>query len=198
MNTYSFPEHVQIFDQSRSLVTRILQTEPTKRPSLDEILAHDFFHMGNSIPKLLPASTLACPPSQAYMKQFTGQTTLTKGQSSASTARLESTAPVNVKQNPNNVNMAGTLKPDTVSTERNLMHTERVKPGGDLGYARDSQNQNRNTLNPSPSVPTFNKKEEKNRPFTPRSDKEKTLDSRPTTQTQNPSSKQVKSSAHSV
>lgn len=65
MNTYSFPEHVQISDQSRSLVTRILQTDPVKRPTLDEMLAHDFFHMGNSIPKLLPASTLACPPSQA-------------------------------------------------------------------------------------------------------------------------------------
>lgn len=54
---------MQISDQSRSLVTRILQTDPVKRPTLDEMLAHDFFHMGNSIPKLLPASTLACPPS---------------------------------------------------------------------------------------------------------------------------------------
>lgn len=196
MNTYSFPEHVQISDQSRSLVTRVLQTDPVKRPSLDEMLAHDFFHMGNSIPKLLPASTLACPPSQAYMKQFTGAMTALSKQNSASTARLESTAPVNVKQNPNNINMGGTIKTDG-PTDRNLMHTERVKSN-----EFDKQNGQRNTLAPSPSVPTF-KKEDTKRSFTPRDDKNpKNLlmeNTRPNTQTMNnPVAKQVKSSAHSV
>lgn len=65
MNNYSFPEHINISEQSKSLITRILHTDPSRRPSLDEVLAHDFFHTGNSIPKLLPASTLACPPSNA-------------------------------------------------------------------------------------------------------------------------------------
>jgi len=29
--------------------------------------------MGNSIPKLMPASTLACPPSASYLRQFIGK-----------------------------------------------------------------------------------------------------------------------------
>ena len=59
MNAYSFPEHVSISDQAKSLITRILHTDPSRRPSLDDILAHDFFHKGGSVPKTLPPSTLA-------------------------------------------------------------------------------------------------------------------------------------------
>ena len=70
MNAYSFPEHVPISDQATTLITWIFNLDPTKRPTLDEILDHDFFHMGNTIPKLLPASTLACPPSATYLRQF--------------------------------------------------------------------------------------------------------------------------------
>jgi len=70
MNAYSFPEHVQISEQARALITSILNLDPSKRPTLDEILDHDFFHMGNAIPKLMPASTLACPPSASYLRQF--------------------------------------------------------------------------------------------------------------------------------
>jgi polo-like kinase 1 len=69
MNAYSFPEHIYISQEAKALITRILHSEPTGRPSLDEVLAHPFFHK-NAIPKLLPASTLAVPPSSAYLKQF--------------------------------------------------------------------------------------------------------------------------------
>lgn len=65
MNSYVFPDHVSINESSRSLITKILQTDPNKRLNSDEMLQHSFFSMGNSIPKLLPASTLACPPSNA-------------------------------------------------------------------------------------------------------------------------------------
>ncbi len=68
MNQYQFPEHVQISEQAKSLISLILNLDPAKRPTLDEVLDHDFFHMGNSIPKLMPASTLACPPSASYLK----------------------------------------------------------------------------------------------------------------------------------
>lgn len=136
------------------------------------------------------------------MKQFTGGVgQLTKGTSSASTARLESTAPVNVKQNPNNVNMGGTIKADNGELNgRNLMHTERVR--GNKTDSNDFDANKRNTLAPSPSVPTFKKDENSKRSFTPRNEKEKTLEGsrkeRPTTQNNAPDSKQVKSSAHSV
>lgn len=44
MNAYTFPEHVQISDAAKSLITRILNGEPSRRPSLEDMLAHDFFH----------------------------------------------------------------------------------------------------------------------------------------------------------
>lgn len=69
-NNYSFPEGAIISEYAKSLITEILITDPTKRPSLDQILAHDFFNQGTSIPKLLPTSTLACPPSLSYIRQF--------------------------------------------------------------------------------------------------------------------------------
>jgi polo-like kinase 1 len=40
MNSYSFPENVPISDQARNLITKILNLDPLKRPSLDEILGH--------------------------------------------------------------------------------------------------------------------------------------------------------------
>lgn len=69
MNAYTFPENI-ISASAKDLITRILQTDPSKRPSIDDIMNHDFFNSGNSIPKLLPVSTLACPPSASYTRQF--------------------------------------------------------------------------------------------------------------------------------
>jgi polo-like kinase 1 len=70
MNSYSFPERAVISDAAKSLIKDILLTDPTKRPSLDSILASDFFQLGVSVPKLLPVSVLACPPSLSYIRQF--------------------------------------------------------------------------------------------------------------------------------
>jgi polo-like kinase 1 len=71
-NAYSFPDRVVISNNAKDLITKILNLDPAKRPSINEIYDHSFFHNGNSIPKLLPASTLACPPSSSYTKQFYG------------------------------------------------------------------------------------------------------------------------------
>jgi polo-like kinase 1 len=68
-NSYSFPEHVQISDAAKDLITRILSKDPARRPVLDEILNHEFFNQG-SIPKTLPQSFLACPPTPQYIRQF--------------------------------------------------------------------------------------------------------------------------------
>ena len=70
MNAYSFPENAIISDSAKNLITQILVTDPSKRPSLDQILIHDFFNQGVSIPKLLPTSTLACTPSLSYIRTF--------------------------------------------------------------------------------------------------------------------------------
>ena len=70
MNNYNFPENVHIHDNARDIIQRILTNDPTKRPSIDEILAHPWIDNGGRIPKYLPPSTLACPPSATYIKQF--------------------------------------------------------------------------------------------------------------------------------
>lgn len=70
MNAYSFPENVPISDAARDLITKILNNDPSKRPNMDEILQHEFLSHGGTIPRLLPASTLACPPSSTYIRQF--------------------------------------------------------------------------------------------------------------------------------
>ena len=90
MNAYTFPEHIIISEAAKNLITRILNLDPTKRPTMDQILEHKFFNSGNTIPKLLPVPTLACPPSASYVKQFVS----TPLPASTDKPRLESTAPI--------------------------------------------------------------------------------------------------------
>jgi polo-like kinase 1 len=112
MNAYSFPDHITISEQARHLITKILNLDPTKRPSLEDICDHPFFHMGNSIPKLLPASTLACPPSSSYLRQFmpTNVPTLDK-------QRLESTTP----------NVLSDMKSKSKPAPQNLHNTDKIQ-----------------------------------------------------------------------
>ena len=79
MNAYNFPENVPITDYARDLVTKILNNDPGKRPSIDEILAHEWINNAGTIPRLLPASTLACPPSSTYIRQFVPNNTVKMG-----------------------------------------------------------------------------------------------------------------------
>ena len=67
---YSIPENAVISEPAKDLIQSILVLEPQRRPKLDEILSHNFFNMGISIPKTMPQSTLACPPSLNYIKQY--------------------------------------------------------------------------------------------------------------------------------
>ena len=67
---YSFPENAIISEPAKDLIQSILVLDPHKRPKLDEILEHDFFHIGINIPKTMQQSTLACPPSLNYIRQF--------------------------------------------------------------------------------------------------------------------------------
>ena len=70
MNQYSFPDSVTISESAKDLIVRILNTDPARRPTVDEILAHPWINNEGSVPRFLPASTLACPPSQTYIRQF--------------------------------------------------------------------------------------------------------------------------------
>lgn len=70
MNCYKFPENIVISKEARDLIERILVTEPSKRLTLQEIYSHDFLNTKYTIPKMLPNSTLACPPSVSFLKKF--------------------------------------------------------------------------------------------------------------------------------
>ncbi|EAR82871.2 Serine/Threonine kinase (macronuclear) [Tetrahymena thermophila SB210] len=69
-NQYSFPDHAPIPDSAKALIQLILQQDPAKRPTLDEILAHPFINNGGTIPRLLPVSTLTTAPNTSYIKQY--------------------------------------------------------------------------------------------------------------------------------
>ena len=114
MNAYSFPENVPLSEASKNLITRILVTDPTKRPTLTEVQQHDFFNQGTAIPKVLPSSTLACPPSASYLRQFLPAVTSTTSISS----RLVETAP-NLARN-----TSRGVKDDFINTERPLKKDE--------------------------------------------------------------------------
>ena len=99
MNAYSFPEHVVISEAAKDLISKILIGDPTQRPTLDDMLQHEWLNNGGTIPKTLPQSFLACPPSSQYIKQFmpaqgASQYNYTSVVNSLP-QRLESTAPAN-------------------------------------------------------------------------------------------------------
>ncbi len=66
--TYNFPEHVTISDNARNLISKILVLDPSKRPTLEEILSDPF--MGDAIPRTMPRSTLACPPAKNFTDMY--------------------------------------------------------------------------------------------------------------------------------
>ena len=89
MNVYTFPEGTGISEHAKSLIQRILSSDPAKRPKFEEILSHPFLS-STKIPAILPASTLACPPSVTYIRQFTGAE---DHKAPTTQIRLESTVP---------------------------------------------------------------------------------------------------------
>ena len=62
MNSYCFPEHIVVSDEAKGFVKSILITDPTARPTLEELVSHSFLNK-TGVPKLMPVSTLAVPPS---------------------------------------------------------------------------------------------------------------------------------------
>ena len=66
---YKFPNYPKISDIAKNLIKQILVKDPKKRPGLNQMLYHDFFHIG-SFPRFLELSTLKKPPSVDYLKKF--------------------------------------------------------------------------------------------------------------------------------
>lgn len=70
---YSFPEHIKISENAKNLITKIFNLDPTKRPTLQQILSHPFLNNGNGIPKFMHISSLAMKPNKAFMKQASNE-----------------------------------------------------------------------------------------------------------------------------
>ncbi|PRP87793.1 putative protein kinase [Planoprotostelium fungivorum] len=61
-NTWSFPDHLDLSQEARNLVSSILTISPDARPSLDTILSHHFFD-GKYTPSQLPEMALSSVPN---------------------------------------------------------------------------------------------------------------------------------------
>ena len=66
---YTFPETPELSEAAKDLIKQILVVEPKKRPGLNQILYHDFFHVG-SFPRFLDISTLKNKPNLTYMRKY--------------------------------------------------------------------------------------------------------------------------------
>jgi polo-like kinase 1 len=71
MNSFTYPENINVHPSAKNLISQILILEPSKRPSFDQILDHEFFKIYNSIPQYLPNSSLICAPNKKFMKHYT-------------------------------------------------------------------------------------------------------------------------------
>ena len=58
--------------EANDLITNILKNDPARRLTLDEILDHGWLNGSGTVPKLLPASTQACPPSNTFKALYEG------------------------------------------------------------------------------------------------------------------------------
>ncbi|CAD8113364.1 unnamed protein product [Paramecium sonneborni] len=66
---FNFPDHIQISENAKNLISRILVLDPSKRLTLDEILSHPFM-TSNPIPKTTHISQLISPPTAAWLSQY--------------------------------------------------------------------------------------------------------------------------------
>ena len=62
---YSFPKSTVSFS-AKSFIERMLVVNPVHRATISELLSHDFI-INEVLPRSLPLSTLACPPSQHFL-----------------------------------------------------------------------------------------------------------------------------------
>ena len=152
MNSYSFPTGHSISDSAKSLITRILNLDPARRPSLDEILQHPFINHGGTILELLPVSTLACPPSASYLEQYLPRGS---GIKSSGTMKLGETTPLDPTGN--NSKLPQNQRNNLVSTQA----VSSTKDGtdskqGKLGSPRENNTNTNMNWNPTQTANNFN------------------------------------------
>ena len=129
MNSYNFPDTVKISDECKNLIQSILNNDPSQRPKLSDIQNHPFLTK-NPIPELLHTSTLACPPSISFLKQY---------MPFESTANLKTLVPQRLESTNTCDNLKAIPKENFLNTDRigfnkqtlNLDKCEKIETGKD-------------------------------------------------------------------
>eukprot|EP00826_Nyctotherus_ovalis_P034798 TRINITY_DN2927_c0_g2_i10.p1 TRINITY_DN2927_c0_g2~~TRINITY_DN2927_c0_g2_i10.p1 ORF type:complete len:435 (-),score=115.76 TRINITY_DN2927_c0_g2_i10:656-1891(-) len=85
---YTFPKDIPLSREAKDLITKLLTQDAHQRPTLDQILEHEFIN-GYGLPTLMPVSTLICPPSESFCRKYLE----TPSTSSNEGTTLEDTAP---------------------------------------------------------------------------------------------------------
>lgn len=67
---YTFPEQIPLTENVKNLITKIFVADPSKRPTLDQILEHPFLNNGVGIPKTMHISTLAMAPNKKMIDEM--------------------------------------------------------------------------------------------------------------------------------
>lgn len=125
--------------ESKALIARILHLNPSFRPSLDEILEHEFFHTNSFIPKLLPSSTLAVAPS---LKQLQSSSTNNESEKPLTTRSEFS----NNDLNNANIDINNKITPQTeriVRKDINLEDDEKLVFDNKPNTVRDIEDKNK-------------------------------------------------------
>ena len=67
MNSYSFPQDVEVQQQAKDFIKDILISNPMERLSLEEIINHKYINGPEHIPPYLPIEHLTEPPTEEYI-----------------------------------------------------------------------------------------------------------------------------------
>ena len=86
---FTFNEDVAVCHQAKSLISKLLVIDPSKRLGLEEILSHQFM-TSTKIPKQLQTSVLQQAPNKSFLDQFGGCSTPNYSSSKFVTGRGES------------------------------------------------------------------------------------------------------------
>ena len=75
---YSFPEQISLSENVKNLITKIFNADPSKRPTLDQILEHPFLNNGIGVPKIMHISTLAMAPNKKMIDDMLAKDSVQK------------------------------------------------------------------------------------------------------------------------
>lgn len=67
---FTFNEEVNVSSNAKNLISRVLVVDPSKRLTLEQIMAHPFMN-SNRMPKELPSSMLSTPLPKSFFEQHT-------------------------------------------------------------------------------------------------------------------------------